>query len=121
MVIAPGRLLCPVSDMTRSVAFYRDLLGLEVLYESEHWSQLRLGPVSIGLHPGLPSASPGGGWVIGVEVADLDQLRRVLAEAGYPTDAQLHQTPAGVAMDFRDPDGNPLQAMAVGARLDDLA
>jgi extradiol dioxygenase family protein len=44
-------LICPVAEMGRAAAFYRDVLGLTPGYQSEHWSEFRLGDVRIGLHP----------------------------------------------------------------------
>ncbi|MCC7491705.1 MAG: VOC family protein [Fimbriimonadaceae bacterium] len=41
-----------VADVARSLAFYRDRLGLTVTVDGPHWSQLDLGGgVSLGLHP----------------------------------------------------------------------
>ncbi len=40
-----------VSDMDRAVAFYRDVLELELIRRSgEEWSQLAAGSVQVGLH-----------------------------------------------------------------------
>ncbi len=51
-----------VSDMDRAVAFYRDVLELELIRRSgEEWSQLAAGSVQVGLHgagagPSVPAA-----------------------------------------------------------------
>ncbi len=107
--------------MARAVAFYRDVLGLEATYVSDHWSSVQLGTVRIGLHPVFEGGAPRGGWVVGVEVTDLRAFRKHLYVAGHPTDHEFHQTPSGVVFDFVDPDGNRLQAMEVGSRLEDFA
>ena len=40
-----------VSDMDRAVAFYQDVLDLELGNRSgEEWSQLGAGPIQLGLH-----------------------------------------------------------------------
>ena len=39
-----------VSDMQRSTAFYRDLVGLKVQFESPEWTQLDAGNIGVGLH-----------------------------------------------------------------------
>lgn len=121
MVNAIGTLLCPVTDMDRSVRFYGDGLGLRSIYHSPYWSTFELGSVRIGLHPvtdGLVNG--GGGWVVAFEVEDIAALRKHLADIGHPSNAEYHQTPAGVVMDFSDPDGNPLQAMQLGSDLKDF-
>ena len=39
-------------DMNRALAFYRDVLGLSVKLESEHWSELTHGDSIVALHGG---------------------------------------------------------------------
>jgi catechol 2,3-dioxygenase-like lactoylglutathione lyase family enzyme len=50
-------------DMARATAFYRDTLGLEPDYESEHWTTFRTGACTLACtpdrkHPTQPSRSP---------------------------------------------------------------
>jgi catechol 2,3-dioxygenase-like lactoylglutathione lyase family enzyme len=40
-----------VSDMSRSVAFYRDILGLSLKFESPGWSEFHTGATTLALHP----------------------------------------------------------------------
>jgi hypothetical protein len=44
-----------VSDMSRSVAFYRDVLGLPLQFQSAGWSEFQTGATTLALHqvPGL--------------------------------------------------------------------
>ena len=46
-----------VSDMHRSVAFYRDILGLRRKFESPGWSEFDTGGTTLALHPGAPATS----------------------------------------------------------------
>ncbi|MER3414290.1 MAG: hypothetical protein C4341_08690 [Armatimonadota bacterium] len=101
---------CPVSDMERALAFYRDVLGLEVISESPFWSELRVGQVRLALHRGA-EASQSGGWTICLETDDLDLLRARLQEAEVECDSEYHETPSGPTLAFRDPNGNRLQAL----------
>lgn len=39
-----------VSDMRRSVAFYRDVLGIPLRFESPGWSELETGATTLALH-----------------------------------------------------------------------
>src|SRR2546427_9617060 len=41
-----------VSDMTRSIKFYRDVLGLPLKFESKDWSEFITGTTTIALHGG---------------------------------------------------------------------
>jgi lactoylglutathione lyase len=39
-----------VSEMPRSVAFYRDTLGLRLKFESPGWSEFETGATTLALH-----------------------------------------------------------------------
>ena len=45
-----------VSDMRRSVAFYRDTLGLQLKFESPGWSEFETGATTLALHLGTRTA-----------------------------------------------------------------
>ena len=47
-----------VQNIRRALSFYRDVLGLRVLYESDDWCTLDLGGVRIGLESTEASRSP---------------------------------------------------------------
>src|SRR5271167_806748 len=40
-----------VKDMDRSVAFYRDIVGLKLEMHTPDWSSLSAGNITLGLHP----------------------------------------------------------------------
>ncbi len=73
-----GLVMIVVRDMERSVAFYRDVLGLKLLIHQDNWSQLDAGNIIIGLHPegDEVKVSPTTGMSIGIYVDDMDQGRR---------------------------------------------
>jgi catechol 2,3-dioxygenase-like lactoylglutathione lyase family enzyme len=111
---------CYVSDMPKAVAFYRDVLGLQTVYESENWTSFAVGPSGrLGLHWGLPEPPTAANWILGFVTPDLRLLRRRLEESGHRT-GHLHEIPDGVVLEVRDPDGNLLQATQLGTRLADL-
>ena len=122
MVTGLHTLLCEVSDMDRSVSFYRDTLGFEVHYTSPHWSTLQIGATRVGLHPAFDGASEikGGGWVFMLETTDIRALRSILEAADTPC-SPYHDTPGGALFNFTDPDGNRMQAMQPGVFEKDLA
>ena len=107
--------------MERACAFYRDVLGLKPGVQSPYWSDFELGDVKIGLHPPFVAGPgrPEAGWIVGVEVDDLLELRSVLATVGVKV-GELHDVPGGVVLDFSDPDGNALQAIQRGQTKGDL-
>ena len=44
-----------VSDMTRSVEFYRDVLGLSLKYETPHWTEFSTEGATLALHASTES------------------------------------------------------------------
>jgi lactoylglutathione lyase len=80
-----------VSDMGRSVAFYRDILGLPLKFESPGWSEFQTGATTLALHqvparvgsegqaPTWPAA---GTCSIGFSVEDLEATHRQLTARG---------------------------------------
>jgi predicted enzyme related to lactoylglutathione lyase len=109
---------CPVADMDRAVAFYRDVLGLTPDYESPYWTSFKVSAdVHLGLHAGpMPEGS---GFVVGFLCDDLRALRGRLSEAGFEA-GEYHDIPRGVVMDVFDPDDNRLQATQLGVKAAEL-
>jgi len=98
-----------VSDMKRSQAFYRDVLGLKPKHEHAEWTEYELaGGPSLALHPGL-KARPQGGAVLGVEVEDIKEARKKLEAAGVKVPHDFHGIPGGVILDILDPDGYTIE------------
>jgi len=77
-----------VKDMTRSVAFYRDTLGLPLKFDSPGWSEFQTGATTLALHAVSSAASEGGAELkagtctIGFSVANLDETYARLKERG---------------------------------------
>jgi catechol 2,3-dioxygenase-like lactoylglutathione lyase family enzyme len=119
-----------VSDIERTIAFYRDVLRCEVFWEKE-WREgkmpavsLRVGANRINVHPAAkpiaPHAQtplPGSAdlcfrWDGGIESA-VELMRRsgIEIEVG-PVPRVAADGAAGQSIYFRDPDGNLLELLA---------
>lgn len=100
-----------VRDFGRAVAFYRDVLGLELQYASdEHeYASFSAGSIRIGVGTAGERADElvGRHSGVGFEVDDLDAEHQRLAAAGvrFPMRPQRQPWGAWMAM-FEDPDGN---------------
>jgi lactoylglutathione lyase len=108
-----------VSDMARSVEFYRDLLGLPLKFESPGWTEFATGATTLALHGGgkplpPPTGNPGdqfaGTCSIGFSVADVDKTYQELQAKGVhfvmpPTRQEAEGITLAVAI---DPDGLPV-------------
>lgn len=109
-----------VSDIARSLAFYKDQLGFHTEHQvgsafaSTVLGNLRLvlsGPGSSGSRP-LPDGraqKPGGDNRILVYVDDLDARIATLKRADVPFRNQIEAGPGGRQIQIEDPDGNPIE------------
>ena len=116
---------CQVTDMDRSVAFYRDVLGLKLEFASPFWSQFDLDGAKIGLHPKLegfnhPLCEYGRGWFLGLETEDVGALKAVLEQNAVAIHGEYHDVPGGVVLDFQDPDGNTIEAFQSGVTVEQV-
>jgi lactoylglutathione lyase len=108
-----------VSDMGRSVAFYRDILGLRLKFESPGWSEFETGTTTLALH-GATRAAGGeaatqagpvaGTCSLGFSVPDLDRTYAELRDRGArfvmpPTEQVEEGIRLAVCI---DPDGLPI-------------
>ncbi|MDR3690498.1 MAG: VOC family protein [Fimbriimonas sp.] len=116
MVKQLSTILCQVASVEAAAAFYRDVLKLTPTFVSPGWGQFDLpGGGSIGLHPpfGDGQKANGSGWILGIEVESLNDLKNALIRCGHWT-GPYHDVPGGVVLDFTDVDGNPIQAIQTG-------
>ena len=137
-------LVVGVSDMDRALAFYRDLLGMEVVFERLisgepfdavlHAKHKQEGRVVGGLLGGLmvellslgaelATDKPARRGIIGIQnvslsVTDLNETHRRISGAGYQPEQEPFEI-GGVRMFFvKDPDGTPVEFIELpnGAR-----
>ena len=102
-----------VNDVDRALAWYRDVLGFEVLYHMEEmgWCELKspVDRVNIGLSQTENRAGKGGA-VLTFGVHDIDKARQRLEEADVRFDGETQTIPDMVRLaTFFDPDGNTLE------------
>ena len=102
-----------VSDMGRSLAFYRDALGLPLRFESPGWTEFDTGGATLALHTSESAAvstgatyqSHAGECRPGLAVDDLDAFHARMVARDVPC-AQEPRESSGVRMaQYRDPDG----------------
>jgi lactoylglutathione lyase len=101
-----------VSDMKRSVEFYRDGLGIRLRFESPDWTEFETGDTVLALHgggkPAVQSTELVAGTAsIGFYVENLDEKYNELKAKGIkfslpPTDREEERIKLAVCL---DPDG----------------
>lgn len=108
-----------VSDMARSVEFYRDKLGIPLKFETPEWTEFQTGATTLALHgggvarTGPPAGDPSkqaGHCSIGFNVEDVDKTYQELQAKGIrfvmpPTQREGEGIKLAVAI---DPDGLPV-------------
>ena len=88
-----------VSNMKRSIEFYRDILGLQLKFESPEWTEFVTGTTTLALHGGgeggerLRGKKRAGKCTIGFNVENLDQTCADLKSRGvsFITEPQLRE------------------------------
>lgn len=108
-----------VSDMQRSVEFYRDKLGIPLKFQSPDWTEFLTGATTLALHGGgvvgttPPAGDPtkhAGSCSIGFNVDDVDKTYEELKAKGIhfvmpPTQREGEGIKLAVGL---DPDGLPI-------------
>jgi catechol 2,3-dioxygenase-like lactoylglutathione lyase family enzyme len=105
-------LVVGVTDMDRALAFYRDVLGMDVVFETLISGE----PFDAVLHAKRKPATdkPARRGITGIQnvslsVIDLDDTHRRIRNAGYPPEQDPFEI-GGVRMFFvNDPDGTPVE------------
>lgn len=96
----------PVRDMDRAVDFYRDVLGLNLLFTGEEWSEFQVGSQRLALHK---TENP----IAAVEVATLalnaspiEETVARLKSRGVRVAHDIRLFPYGKLASFFDSEGN---------------
>lgn len=98
-----------VVDMARAVAFYKEVLGPVIRYESETWTEIKIGDATVALHAGGGEPRPSG---LTVEVVDLDEAcDAVTRMGGLVEEGPLRQGTVTLA-EVLDSEGNAFTVVA---------
>ena len=116
----------PVSDIDRSIAFYRDQVGFELDHDTrnEHMHVAQLTPrgsgcsIVVGDLPAQRDMSPGSMRGLQLVVADAEAARAELLERGVEVSeiTVFDERDGGTFFGFSDPDGNTWAVQQLRAR-----
>lgn len=102
-----------VSDLARSVRFYRDVVGLEFELQIDELRWARFKTSNPGVILGLgesPEVHGSGTTSLNLSVSDVDAMRTLLEERGVEFLGPTKHIPGVVRLaDFLDPDGNKIR------------
>ena len=101
-----------VSDMGRSVSFYRDTIGLPLKFESPHWSEFGGEETTLALHLGEgsgPADRSGqreapGSCRPGLSVTNLDEFHKKMLDNGVPCLQEPTEIFGARLAQYEDPD-----------------
>ena len=102
-----------VSDMQRSVAFYRDVIGIPLRFESPGWTEFATEGATLALHKtDAPAAGSdaqrgeqAGQCRAGFQTPDLDAFHERMAEHAVPCVQEPTETFGVRIAQYIDPDG----------------
>ena len=93
-----------VSDMKRSVEFYRDVLGLPLQFETPHWTEFATEGTTLALHPA--ERTPAGSCQPGFLVEDIHAVHQDLhTRAVKCVQPPKQEDFGGFLAIYADPDG----------------
>lgn len=100
-----------VSDMKRSVAFYRDVLGISLKFESPEWTEFATEGATLALHSSdKPNPDTGNQQVAGrcrpgLSVSNLDEFHKRMLEKNVPCLQEPKLVFGAKIAQYADPDG----------------
>jgi len=116
----------PVSDLDRSIAFYRDQVGFHLDHDTqnEHMHVAQLTPpgsgcsIVIGDLPAQNEMEPGSMKGLQLVVADAEAARQELLDRGVEVSdlTVITEADGGTFFGFKDPDGNSWAVQEIKAR-----
>ena len=116
----------PVSDIDRSIAFYRDKLGFHLDHDThnEHMHVVQLTPPGSGCSivfgdlPAHTEMAPGSMKALQLVVSDAAAARQELVDRGVKASelTVLTEADGGTFFGFQDPDGNSWAVQEIRAR-----
>lgn len=113
-----GQLLIPVTELDRAVAWYRDTLGIPLLFTAPpQMSFFQAGEIRLLVGVAPPSHAGLRGSTIYFRVTDIQAVHATLAARGVRFNVEphiVHRTPTSELWlaEFTDPDGNHLALMS---------
>ncbi len=109
-----------VSDMNRSIEFYRDILGLTLKSSSPDWTEFFIKGTKIALHPikeRLKSKITSKiGMLIGFMVMDMDETSKILHTKGVKFIKEPREESFGKHAIIEDPDGYMISLVQLSSK-----
>lgn len=97
-----------ITDMERSVDFYKNVLGLTLLFKMDEWTEFSIGNQRLAIHKvdSVPPPQNAGGAIVSLEVKQIKNTITFLKERGVRFAQEVQEFPYGKMAAFLDPDDN---------------
>ena len=103
-----------VSDMDRSIAFYRNILGFSLTHKSHKWTEFAVNGITLALHLAdapdhnhTHATTPAGHCQLGLTVSNLDKFHAEMVAKGVTCQQPPKEEHFGKLAIYADPDGMP--------------
>jgi len=102
-----------VSDMKRSIGFYKNILGLPLKFETTHWTEFATEGVTLALHKSDVTnwvkegtkPEPPGRCRTGFSVTNLDEFHKQMLKNGVECVQEPKEVFGALIAQYLDPDG----------------
>ena len=102
-----GAVILLVSDMKRSIKFYRDTLGMKLKERSKDWTEFSEGGTVLALHPvSKTKIKKNNSMLVGFSVSDFDDIINGLKKKKVKFYKKAKVEPFGKHAIIQDPDGH---------------
>jgi lactoylglutathione lyase len=102
-----GAVILLVSNMKRSIRFYRDTLGMDLKQESKDWTEFSTRGTVLALHPAKRKRiKKNNGMLVGFSISDFDDVINSLKKKRVKFYKKPKQEPFGKHAIIQDPDGH---------------
>lgn len=107
-----GAVILLVSDMQKSVKFYRDVLKMEMKEKSKNWVEFSSRGTVLALHPAKKKKIPkSNSMLVGFSVSDFDDVCNGLKKKKVKFYKKPRKEPFGMHAIIQDPDGHLISIM----------
>jgi lactoylglutathione lyase len=113
-----GAAICLVKNMEKSIAFYRDILGMKIKQESPDWVEFvnESGSAVLALHPKRTKYSGSANMLVGFNVNDIENVCKELETKRVKFYKKLTGESFGKHAIIEDPDGHLIPIAEIPAK-----
>jgi len=100
----------PVSNLKKSITFYKDLLGLKLLLKNDNWAEFNINGQRFAIHENKNNKKLGArsGATVYFEAKPIEAVVKDLKMKGIVFHKDIEAYPYGKLILFFDPDNNSL-------------